>query len=108
MKFPKTASPDISGVEGPHHVAKNIGNNFYSKIQQQLQKLKKNEKKKILFLKLLLDFQIEIVADIFGNMMGTHYTQNVRRRDFRKFHKIFAEIQHLKSGPKLAFLTLLS
>ena len=81
MKFPETASPDISGVEGPHHNVRNFGNTFCHKFRQQLQKLdffyrkkvkiEKNEKKKILFLKLLLDFRIEIVAEIFGNMMGT-------------------------------------
>ena len=40
MKFAITASPDILGVVGPHHVARNFGNNFYPKFQQQLQNWK--------------------------------------------------------------------
>ena len=39
MKFHETASPDISGVEGPHHVAKNFGNIFCQKFRQQFQKV---------------------------------------------------------------------
>ena len=39
MKFHETASPDISGVKGPHHVAKNFGNTFCQKFRQQFQKL---------------------------------------------------------------------
>ena len=39
MKFHETASPDISGVRGPHHVAKNFGNTFCQKFRQQFQKL---------------------------------------------------------------------
>ena len=39
MEFPETASPDISGVEGPHHVAKNFGNTFSQKFRQQFRKL---------------------------------------------------------------------
>ena len=38
MKFSEIASPDILGVEGSHHVAKNFGNNFNPKFQQQLRK----------------------------------------------------------------------
>ena len=37
IKFHETASPDMSGMEGPHHVSRNFGNNFYPKFQQQLQ-----------------------------------------------------------------------
>ena len=39
MKFAETASPDISGVDGPHHVARNFGNILCQKFRQQLQKL---------------------------------------------------------------------
>ena len=39
MKFAETASPDISGVDGPHHVARNFGNTLCQKFRQQLQKL---------------------------------------------------------------------
>ena len=39
MKFHETASPDISGLRGPHHVAKNFGNTFCQKFRQQFQKL---------------------------------------------------------------------
>ena len=39
MKLHETASPDISGVGGPHHVAKNFGNTFCQKFRQQFQKL---------------------------------------------------------------------
>ena len=39
MEFPETASPDISGVEGPHHVAKNFGNTLWYKFRQHFQKL---------------------------------------------------------------------
>ena len=39
MKFAETASPDISGVGGPHHVAKNFGNTFWHKFRQHFQKL---------------------------------------------------------------------
>ena len=39
MEFAITASPDISGVVGPHHVARNFGNTLYQKFRQQLQKL---------------------------------------------------------------------
>ena len=35
----ETASPNISGVGGPHHVAKNFGNTFCQKFRQQFQKL---------------------------------------------------------------------
>ena len=39
MKFAETASPDISGVDVPHHVAINFGNTLCQKFRQQLQKL---------------------------------------------------------------------
>ena len=39
MKLHETASPDISGVRGSHHVAKNFGNTFGQKFRQQFQKL---------------------------------------------------------------------
>ena len=39
MKFHETAYPDIFGVRGPHHVAKNFGNTFCQKFRQQFQKL---------------------------------------------------------------------
>ena len=39
MKFAKIASPDISGVDGPRHVAKNFGNTFCHKFRQHFQKL---------------------------------------------------------------------
>ena len=38
MKFSEIASPDILGMEGPHYVANNFGNNFNPKFQQQLWK----------------------------------------------------------------------
>ena len=43
------------------------------------------------------------VADIFGNIMGTLYPQNVRRRGFTRFRKIFAKIQSIKVGSKIDF-----
>ena len=46
---------------------------------------------------------IEIVADIFGNIMGTLYPHNVRRRGFMRFCKIFAVIQSVKVGSKIDF-----
>ena len=39
MKFSITASPDISGVDGPHHVARNFGNTLRQKFRQHIQKL---------------------------------------------------------------------
>ena len=39
MEFPETASPDISEVGGPHHVAKNFGNTLWYKFRQHFQKL---------------------------------------------------------------------
>ena len=39
MEFDISASPDILGVVGPHHVAKNFGNTLCRKCRQQLQKL---------------------------------------------------------------------
>ena len=39
MEFPETASPDISGVGGPHHVTKNFGNTLWYKFRQHFQKL---------------------------------------------------------------------
>ena len=39
MKFAITASPNILGVVGPHHVARNFGNTLCQKFRQQLQKL---------------------------------------------------------------------
>ena len=39
IEFHKTASPNILGVEGPHHVAKNFSNTFCHKFRQQFQKL---------------------------------------------------------------------
>ena len=39
MEFPETASPDIYGVGGPHHVAKNFGNNLNLKFRQHFQYL---------------------------------------------------------------------
>ena len=40
IEFHKTACPNILGVEGPHNVAKNVGNTFYRKYWQQLQILR--------------------------------------------------------------------
>ena len=48
-------------------------------------------------------FLTESVAEIFGNMMGTPHAQNVRRRGFMKFYKIFAKLWHLKVESKMAF-----
>ena len=39
MKFAITASPDILGVVGPHHVARNFGNTLCQIFRQQLYKL---------------------------------------------------------------------
>ena len=58
---------------------------------------------KIWIWELLSIYLIESVADIFGNIMGTLYPQNVRRRGFTRFCKIFAEIQSLKVGSKIDF-----
>ena len=44
----------------------------------------------------------EVVAEIFGNMMGTLRPQKARRRGFMKFHNIFLEIQHHKFRSKMA------
>ena len=54
-------------------------------------------------LPLLPIYLIESVSDIFGNIMGTLYPQNVRRRGFTKFCKVFVEIQSLKVGSKIDF-----
>ena len=73
IEFNKIASPNILVVDGPHHVAKNVGNTFYRKYWQQFQILRISVfwNPKFLILKMLPEFRIEIVADIFGNMMGT-------------------------------------
>ena len=41
-EFRETASPNILGVEGPHNVAKNIGNTFYKIYSQQWKQFPKN------------------------------------------------------------------
>ena len=47
MKFPEIASPDVSGVEDPHHNVRNFGNTFCHKFRQQLQKLDFFYRKKV-------------------------------------------------------------
>ena len=108
IEFHKTASPDILGIEDPQNVAKNVGNIFYRNYWQQLRNKNFGISKYAYSqnLELLPIFPIESVADIFGNMMGTLYPQNVRRRDFMKFHKIFVKIQNFKIQSKMGFHVL--
>ena len=43
-------------------------------------------------MKLLPNFVIDNVAEIFGNMMGIPYSQNVRTCSFVKFYILFAKL----------------